>query len=136
MADPCRCHVLVVAVQSQRVVCNHVRGPWKTNAPEEPEQGPLQQQVPVDIVLRPNGVAFDPAELIIPAGSMVIWTNHTTETQAFQIGRRAITLAPHGQEGSVSRTRSHPDTAGPVTGQLQANPAAQITVMHIIAEAP
>jgi hypothetical protein len=104
-----------------------------SGVPHEPEHGFLQQ-VQIDIVQRPDGAAFDPVDLMIPSGSMVIWTNRTSEAQAFQIGRRALTLAPHGHEGSVTLTSSRPHAAGQVIGQLQANPAAQITITRVPAE--
>jgi plastocyanin len=104
--------------------------------PGEPEQGLLPQQVPVDIVLRPDGAAFDPPELTIPAGTTILWSNHTTEPQTVQIGRRVITLTAQGLEGSEALTRARPDVVGQVSGALQSNPTAQITMMCVIAETP
>jgi plastocyanin len=85
-----------------------------------------RRQVAIEIVAGRDGATFRPADLVVPTGALVVWTNRTDQVQVVAFGRRVVILAALDQAGAVARTRlSRPGTFGFV---LQSHPAAQLII--------
>ena len=81
----------------------------------------------IDIVQGETGAEFSPRDLIVPAGAVLVWTNRTAVPQVFKVGRRVLTLAPHGQDGAVALT-AFKGSETVATGRLESDPVASVTI--------
>ena len=91
------------------------------------DTGAESPHVTIDIVPGPAGAEFSPGALTVPARAILVWTDRTDEPQVFQVGRRLLTLAPGGHDGTVALTAAR-GVVTTATARLQSNPAAHVII--------